>query len=80
MGDRHQALTLLFHSVPKSSDPDFESGPKCFPPGLHPLHQWAHAKLAGDGQGFVQQRRGLGSVIYAVPLSDVRVRCGVEMP
>ncbi len=37
-------------------------------PRQHQLHQGPHAQFAGDGQGLVQQGRGLLSVALSVPL------------
>ena len=40
------------------------------PPRQHPLHQWAHAQLAGDGQGLVQQGHGLLAAAWLVALEQ----------
>ena len=43
--------------------------PQYLPPGQHPLHQRPHAQLAGDGQGLVQQRDRLRTIIGTIALT-----------
>ncbi len=42
--------------------------PQYLPPGQHPLHQWPHAQLAGNGQRLVQQGHSLLLVSQSVAL------------